>query len=268
MSLACLLLGCASQTLMPKEQAAAIQTQERALAPHSDAIQETIRQSGDLGALVFLDAGDGHLVVLPGNSPTEAWARYTASPPESSRTGRVSVPLVLSFVYRANVPKASETVTQVFLQQEQASRERQEALRTSLAALDSELRDEERRIAERIAAVERELSVSIGATRQDTQKSIAETREDLQKAVSSLAEELATARKFMLQTSQLAWLTHELNVENASGIRKVAAASQELTSTSARLADTIRQLSENLASELKELAKRIDDLQGAVSKIK
>ena len=69
----------------------------------------------------------------------------------------------------------------------------------------------------------------------------------MQKALSSLAEELDSARKFMLQTAQLGWLNHELNVENASGIRKVATASQELTANSARLADTMRQLSESLA---------------------
>ncbi len=150
-SLALLIVGCAGHPLVPKEQALAIKTRERTLAPHARAIHEAIRQSGSLGAVAFLDAGDGHLVVLPGSSPTDAWARYSASSPESSPPGRVLVPAVVSFVYRADVPKVPETVTHVFLQQQQA-------LGTSLIALDTE---------------QRHLSDSIAATRQETQQSIA-----------------------------------------------------------------------------------------------
>ena len=87
----------------------------------------------------------------------------------------------------------------------------------------------------------------------------------MQNALSSLSEDLAAARKFMLQTAQLGWLNHELNVENASGIRKMATASQELSASSARLEETMRQLSESLAGQLKELATRLDTIQGKVS---
>jgi uncharacterized phage infection (PIP) family protein YhgE len=87
-------------------------------------------------------------------------------------------------------------------------------------------------------------------------------------AVKSLAEELAAARKFILQTAQLGWLNHELNVENANGIRRVATASQELSSNSARLADAMRQLSDSLAGQLKELTERLDGIQSSLNKIK
>ena len=116
--------------------------------------------------------------------------------------------------------------------------------------------------------VQRELAESIAATKQETDRSLAVMRADVQKALSSLAEELDSARKFMLQTAQLGWLNHELNVENASGIRRVATASQELAANSARLADTMRQLSENLAGQLKELASRLDAIQGLVTNVK
>jgi hypothetical protein len=246
MSLALLIVGCAGHSLVPKEQALAIETQDRTLALHANTIHEAIRQSGNLGALAFLDTRDGHLVILPGNSPTDAWARYNASPPETSPPGRALVPAVVSFVYRADVPKAPETVTHLFLQQHQA-------LGTSLIALDTE---------------QRALSDAIAATKQETLNSIAVAREDMQKALNSLAEDLAAARKFMLQTAQLGWLNHELNVENASGIRKAARASEQLTSDSARLADTMRQLSESLASQLKELANRLDGIQSKLSNVK
>jgi outer membrane murein-binding lipoprotein Lpp len=72
----------------------------------------------------------------------------------------------------------------------------------------------------------------------------------------------------MLQTAQLGWLNHELNVENASGIRKVATASQELSASSARLEETMRQLSQSLAGELKELANRLDTIQSKVGSLK
>jgi hypothetical protein len=254
-----LVVGCASHTLMPKEQAAAIDDRDRALVSRADAIQAAIRQSGNVGALVFLDAKDGTLVVLPGDSPADAWARYATSP--ESGTGRVSVPAVTTFVYRADVPKAPETVTRSFLEQQQA-------LRASVAALETELRDAHRRTEQRLDTVQRELTESMAATKQETDRSLAAVRAELQKALSSLAEDLDSARKFMLQTAQLGWLNHELNVENAAGIRRVATASQELTANSARLADTMRQLSENLASQLKELANRLDAIQGLVSNVR
>jgi hypothetical protein len=231
--------GCASHSLMPAAQSAAINERERALASHADAIQASVRQSGNVGALAFLDAKDGHLVVLPGDSPADAWARYAASP--ESGTSPVSVPAVVTFVYRTDVPKAPETVTQSGLQQQQA-------LRTSV--------DELRRLEERLGLVQRDLA----ATKQDTDKVLADMR--------ALAEDLAAVRKFMLQTAQLGWLNHELVVENASGMRKMATASQELTATSAKLEDTLRQLSESLAGQLKELAARLDAIQGKVQNIK
>jgi len=245
LSLGVVVVGCASHPLVPREQAVAIKNRDRALAPHSTAIQDTIRQSGNVGALAFLDAGDGHLVVLPGDTPSDAWARYIESP-SGSLTGRVSPPPVVSFVYRADVPKEPESVSHRFL-------EEQVSFRTTLAALDTELR---------------KLSESVVATRRETQTSIATAREDMQKALDSLAGDLAAARKFMLQTAQLGSLNHELNVANASGLRKVAAASQEVSANSAKLADTMRQLSDNLASQLKELAARLDAIQERISNVK
>lgn len=247
MSLAVGAVGCASPSLMPEAQAVAIKDRDRALASHADAIHAAIRQSGNVGALAFLDAKDGRLVVLPGDSPVDAWARYTTSP--ESGTGRVSVPPVLTFVHRADVPKAPETVTRSVL--------------TSVAALETELRDAHRRLEERLGIVQRELAESKRAA----DAALAAARADVQTALSSLAEDLAAVRKFMLQTAQLGWLNHELNVENASGIRKVATASQELSASSARLEETMRQLSGSLAGQLKELAKRLDTIQGKVSSL-
>ena len=66
MSLALMVVGCASPSLMPQGQALAIKDRERALASHAEAIQAAISQSGKVGALAFLDAKDSHLVVLPG----------------------------------------------------------------------------------------------------------------------------------------------------------------------------------------------------------
>jgi hypothetical protein len=238
--LSLVVVGCASHSLMPAAQSAAIRERERTLAPHADAIQAAVRQSGRVGGLAFLDAQDGHLVVLPGDSPADAWARYTTS--AESETSPVSMPAVVTFVYRTDVPKAPEAVTQSDLQQQ----------RTSAAALATELR----RIEERLGLVQRELA----GTKQDTDKVLADMR--------VLAEDLTAVRKFMLQTAQLGWLNHELVVENASGMRKMAATSQELTASSARLEDTLRQLSESLASQLKELAARLDAIQGKIQNIK
>src|SRR6266478_3286860 len=134
---ALMLAGCAGHSLMPAAQSEAIRNRERALASRTDAIQTAVKQSGKVGALAFLDTKDGHLVVLPGDSPADAWARYAASP--ESGTSPVSVPVVVTFVYRTDVPKAPETVTQSALQQHQAQL-------TSMAAFASELRRIEERL--------------------------------------------------------------------------------------------------------------------------
>lgn len=236
-SLAWAVVGCASTPLMPEAQAGAIKDRDRALAPHAAAIHAAIGQSGNVGALAFLDAKDGRLIVLPGDSPADAWLRYIASP--EGETGRVSVPPVLTFVHRADVPKAPETVTRGVLQQQ------------------AQLRDAYRRFEEQLGIVQRELAESIAATKRE-----ADARADMQTALTSLSEELATVRKFMLQTAQLGWLNHELTVENATGIRKMAAAGQELSASSVRLEETLRQLSESLTGQLKELANRLDTIQG------
>jgi hypothetical protein len=243
MGLALVVVGCASPSLMPEAQAVAIKDRDRALAAHADAIHAAIRQSGNVGALAFLDAKDGRLVVLPGDSPADAWSRYTTSP--ESAAGRLSVPPVLTFVHRADVPKAPEAITRSLLQQQQV-----------LSALETELRDAQRRIEEQLGIVQRELAES-------NREAAA-----LQTALRSLAEDLAAVRKFMLQTAQLGWLNHELTVENASGIRKAATASQELSASSARLEETMLQLSKSLAGQLKELANRLDTIQGKVSSLK
>ena len=73
--------ACASASLVSDEQAEAIKRREQALALHTPAIQQTIKQSGRAGALAFLDLRDGRLVVLPGDTPGDAWA---------SRPGRES----------------------------------------------------------------------------------------------------------------------------------------------------------------------------------
>jgi hypothetical protein len=236
-SLALVVVGCASLSLMPEAQAVAIKNRDRALASRADAIHAAISQSGHAGALAFLDAADGHLVVLPGDVPADAWSRYTTSP--ESRRGSASVPPVLTFVHRADVPKAPETVARSGLQEQQA-------LRTSLAALETQ-----------VGIVQREVAESVAATKVE-----ADARADIQKALASLSEDLAAVRKFMLQTAQLGWLNQELNVENASEIRKVAPASQELSASSARLEESLRQLSGNLAGQLKELAHRLDTIHG------
>ena len=254
-----LVVGCAGHSLVPAAQSEAIRGRERALAPHADAIQAAIRQSGNIGGLAFLDASDGGLVVLPGDSPADAWGRYASSP--ESGTGRVSVPVVVTFVHRADVPKAPEPVTRSVLQEQQA-------LRASVAALATELGDVSQRLEERLGIVRRELAESIITTTQKTDESLAAARAATQNELKALAEELAAQRKFMLQTAQLGWLNHELNIENASGIRKVATASQELTESTARLEDGLRRLSESLASQLLELAKRLETIQSKVENIK
>src|SRR5262245_57508303 len=150
--LALVIVGCASHSLMPRAQSAAIRDRERALASPADAIQTAIRTSGSMGALAFLDANDGRLVVLPGDSPADAWGRYVSS--RESGTGRVSVPAVVTFVHRADVPMAPETVTRSVLEQQQA-------VRAFLATLTTDLSDVHRGIEERLGSVQRELAESI-----------------------------------------------------------------------------------------------------------
>ena len=227
---------------MPAAQSAAIRDRERGLAPHAATIQAAVSQSGKVGALAFLDALDGRLVVLPGDSPADAWARYAASP-ESER-GPVTAPEVFTFVYRKDIAKAPETVVQSVLLQQQAQM-------TSVATLATELR----RIEDRLNLVQRELT----ATQQETDKTVTDMR--------ALIDDVAAVRKFMLQTAQLGWLNHELTLENATGIRRMAATSQELAASSAKLEDTLRQLSESLAGQLKELAARLDAIQGKIQNL-
>src|SRR3989475_12701425 len=149
------------------------------------------------------------------------------------------MPAVVRFVHRADVAKARESITYGALQR--------------LVALDTELR---------------QLSDSLVTTRRETQTSIATAREDMQKALDSLAEDLAAARKFMLQTAELGRLNQEMNVENTNAIRKLSAASQQVSANSAKLADTIRQLSDSLENQLKELAARLDAIQKRISDVK
>jgi DNA repair exonuclease SbcCD ATPase subunit len=252
MGLALVVAGCASASLMPPGQAQAIKDRERALAVHAEAIQTAISQSGQIGALAFLDTGDSHLVVLPGSSPADAWARFATSP--EGGTGRRSVPPVLTFVHRADMPKAPEAVTLSDLEQQQA-------LRGSLTALDTDLRQERQRLEERLSMVERGLAEAVTAAKRESDASLA-SRTELQKELSSLSQDLAAARTLLRQTTQLATLNQEANAENASGIRKMATASQELAASSARLEETVRKLSETLATQFEELAKRLDSIQG------
>src|SRR5262245_19866655 len=114
-AVAVLRAGCAGPSVIGKEQAQAVKARDQALVWHADAIQAAIRQSGTTGALAFLDAADARLVILPGDTPDDAWTRRTASP--ASEAGRASVPPVVSFVYRADVPAAPETVSTKVLEQ-------------------------------------------------------------------------------------------------------------------------------------------------------
>jgi hypothetical protein len=252
LALALLLTGCAGPSLLTAEQSRAIRNRERALATHAAAIQGSIRQAGTDGALAFLETSSGRLVVLPGESPGEAWARQPSAE---------SAPPVLTFVYRADVPMAPEPVALSALQ-------RQQALRASVAALESDFREQHRRLEERLAAVQRELADTVATSRRESDTSLATTRAELQKSLTGLADDLTATRRFMLQTAQLSWLNHETNVENANGVRKVASASQELASSSAKLEETVRQLSQTLTAQIKELSARLDTLQGKVSSLK
>jgi uncharacterized phage infection (PIP) family protein YhgE len=151
---------------------------------------------------------------------------------------------VVTFVYRKDIAKAPETVVQSVMLQQQAQM-------TSVATLATELR----RIEDRLNLVQRELT----ATQQGTDKAMADMR--------TLVDDVTAVRKFMLQTAQLGWLNHELTLENATGIRRMAATSQELAASSAKLEDAVRQLSESLAGQLKELSVRLDAIQGKIQNL-
>ena len=137
-----------------------------------------------------------------------------------------------------------------------------------MAALETELREAHRRIEERLGIVQRELAESIAATKREADTSLAAARADMQTALSSLAEELAAVRKFMLQTAQLGWLNHELIVENAKrypeGGDGQPGAVRELGKAGRDHAPALGEL----AGQLKELASRLDTIQGKVSSLK
>jgi hypothetical protein len=254
-----LLAGCASHSLIPGDQAKAITERERSLAVHADAIQAAIRQSGRAGGLAFLDDRDARLVVLPGDTPSDAWARHSASP--GGEAARVSVPAVVTFVYRADVPAAPETVSFRALEEHQA-------LRASLGAVQVEARDAERRTAERLRETQRELAEALAAAKQEADRALAAASADTQRALRAVTDDLAAARASMLQTAQLGWLTHDLAVENARGIQRIEAASQSLAATSARLAAATQHLSEGLPKQLKELAERIEAIRTKMNEMK
>jgi hypothetical protein len=256
--LALVLAGCAaSPSLVPREQADAIRSRDRALAPHAEEIQTAIRQSGTLGALAFLDVRDGRLVVFPGNTPEEAWARQASAP---ERTGMVA-PAVVTFVYRADVPAAPAVVNWAALQQHHS-------LHATLRALEAEIQASERRAEERVAEMRRELAASRTAAKEETDRALAAASTDAQRALRALADDVAAVRAFSLQTAQLGWLTHELSGETTRGIRRLEASSQAMTTTSARLATSIQQLSDALARQLKELGDRLEAIRSKIGEIK
>jgi len=257
LALLLMVAGC-TPSLMPPSQAAAVRHRDRALAVRADAIHATIKDSGRTGALAYLDGG-GQLVVLPGDSPIDAWTRFTASP--DSAKSRGTMPPVLTYVHRADIPAPPEAISLSALEQQQA-------LRVSVASLQTELAGTHRNIEDRLGAVERELRETIETSRREADAAQAAARADVQRALSAFADDLSSVRRLLLQTAQLGWLNHELAVENASGVRKVASASQELAASSARLEDTMRQLSDTLAGQLKELAARLDNIQGKVTSLK
>jgi hypothetical protein len=251
--------GCAAPSLMPPSQAAAVKSRERALAAHADAIHAAIKGSGQTGALAYLEGGDGRLVVLPGDSPIDAWMRFNASPGHAASRG--AVPPVVTYVHRADIAAAPEAIDLSALEQQQA-------LRTSVVSLQTELGTAHQLIEDRLGAVQRELRETVETTQREADATQAAVRADVQRALSALGDDLASVRRLLLQTAQLGWLNHELAVDNANGVRKVASASQELAASSARLEDTIRQLSDTLAGQLKELAARLDNIQGKVTSLK
>src|SRR5262249_43119786 len=75
-----LVTGCANHSLVPAAQGDGRGDGDGARATHSAAPRAAIRRGGRGGARAFLDTKDGHLVVLPGDSPADAWARSVTSP--------------------------------------------------------------------------------------------------------------------------------------------------------------------------------------------
>lgn len=255
---ALLLAGCASApTLVSREQGDAIRRRDRALAAHAEEIQAAIRQSGALGALAFLDVGDGRLVVFPGNTPEEAWARQAAAP---DRAGMVA-PAVVTFVYRADVPAEPAAVNWAALQQHHA-------LTAAVGKLDAQLLAAERRAEERIAEVRGEVAASRAAAKEDADRALAAASADTQRALRALADDIAAVRAFALQTAELGWLSHELSTETARGIRRLEGSSQALSTTTARLATSIQQVSDALARQLKELGDRLEAIRTKMGEIK
>jgi hypothetical protein len=255
---ALLLAGCAAGPMLAsREQADAIRRRDRALAAHADEIQVTIRQSGALGALAFLDIRDGRLVVSPGNTPEEAWARQAAAPGATAMTA----PAVVTFVYRADVPAAPVVVNWAALQQHHA-------LHAALAALEGQIQAAERRADDRIAEIRRELVASRAAAKEETDRALAAASADTQRSLRALADDIAAVRAFALQTAELGWLSHELSVDTARGIRRLEASSQAISTTTARLATSIQQLSEALARQLKELGDRLEAIRTKIGEIK
>ena len=255
--LALLLAGCAGPSLVSREQADAINRRDRALAAHGEEIQAAIRRSGALGALAFLDTRDGHLVVLPGNTPEEAWARQAAAPERAAGPA----PAVVMFVYRADVPAAPAVVNWAALQQHHA-------LHAALGALEAEVQASERRAEERIAEIRREVTASRAAAKEETDRALTAASADTQRVLRALADDVAAVRAFALQTAQLGWLTHELSTDTARGIRRLEASSQALSASTARLATSIQQLSDALARQLKELGDRLEAIRTKIGEVK
>jgi hypothetical protein len=255
--LALLLAGCAGPALVSREQADAINRWDRALAAHGEEIQAAIRQSGALGALAFLDTRDGRLVVFPGNTPEEAWARHAAAPERAAGPA----PAVVTFVYRADVPAAPVVVNWAALQQHHA-------LHAALRALEAEVQASDRRAEERIAEIRREAAASRAAAKEETDRALAAASADTQRGLRALADDVAAVRAFALQTAQLGWLTHELSTDTARGIRRLEASSQALNASAAQLATSIQQLSDALARQLKELGDRLEAIRTKIGEVK
>jgi hypothetical protein len=234
------------------------------LSPHEEAVQEAIRQSGKLKFLAF----DATMVTRSLARQCAGCRGYVASPPVTGPPGCRGW-AVVSFVYRADVPRPRDRSLSSFRNSTRRTAPPTSSRGPAHVAHrgpDSSGTDDILGTARPDPHLQRELANC--SRQEETQRSMAAAREDMQKATNALAADLAAARKFMLQTAQLGWLNHELNVENANGLRKVSTASQELAANSARLADTLRQLSDNLASQLKQLAERLENLQNKINGIR
>jgi hypothetical protein len=158
--------------------------------------------------------------------------------PASEATNPVSVPAVVR-VHRADIPKARTRSTDA-LQQQQTQRTR-------------------RRAGDRSWRLEEKLGASCALTRCHSSRipggGDMRVREDL------------GPRKFGCRRPSSA-AQSRIEVETETGLGTVATASQELSASSARLEEIMRQLPERLAGQLKELANRLDTIQGKVSSLK